>query len=93
MVVSCSRLQLLDVGRRQLRPVDGQRQLVEFAGESERTLVVLIVYRCAGVAADIEVLILLQDERQGVFHGLGSHRGAVNLQRAPVPPGRCHSCC
>src|SRR5262245_50220979 len=44
-VVARGCLQLLDVRRRQLRPIDCERQLVELAGEAERHLVVLIVHR------------------------------------------------
>ena len=34
LVVSLRRLQLLNVSRRQLRPVDGQRDFAELAGDS-----------------------------------------------------------
>src|SRR5262245_10113859 len=45
--------ELLLVRRRQLRPVDLQRQLVELAGELERGLIVLVVHGRAGVGADV----------------------------------------
>lgn len=44
-VVVHGHLELLDVCRRQLRPVDGKSQLVELASETERHLVVLVVHR------------------------------------------------
>ena len=49
-----------DVRGRQLRPVDLERQLVELAGEGERTLVVLVVHRRAGVGADVERFVPLR---------------------------------
>ena len=45
----------------ELRPVDGERQLVEFAVEAERNLVVLVVNRGARVGTDIEVLVPLHE--------------------------------
>src|SRR5262245_5191507 len=67
-VVARGRLELLDVRRRQLRPIDLQRQLVELAGELERDLVVLVVHRRAGVGPDVEVLVPLQDQRNSALH-------------------------
>ena len=67
---------------RQLRPVDLERQLVELAGERERHLVVLVVHRRAGVGADVEGLVPLQDERERVFHLLGGDFLAVHLEHA-----------
>src|SRR5262249_43910433 len=72
---------LLVLGR-QLRTVDGQRQLVELAGELERHLVVLVVHRCAGVGADVEGLVPLEDERDRVVHLLGAHDLAVDLEHS-----------
>jgi hypothetical protein len=59
LVVPRRRLKLLDVLRRELRPVDREGDLVDLAGEGERDLVVLVVDRCAGIGADVEVLVPL----------------------------------
>src|SRR5664279_596199 len=82
VIVAFSLLQLLNVRRRQLRPVNRKRQFVELAGEGERNLIVLVVHRSASVGADIKVLVPLQDQRQGVLHRLRGHRLAVDLQDA-----------
>ena len=82
MVVALRLLQHLDVGGSQLRPVNRQRQLIEFSGEGERNLIVLVVHRSAGIGSNVEVLIPLQDEGQGVFHGLSGHHRTVHLESA-----------
>src|SRR5499426_2705152 len=69
-VVARGCLQLLDVRRRQLRPIDCERKLVELAGELERDLVVLVVHRRAGVRPDVEVLVPLQAKRNSALHSL-----------------------
>ncbi len=61
-VVTLSFLQLLDIGRSQLWPVDGERELDDFAVEFEGHLIVLVVHRRTGIGADIEVFVPLQDE-------------------------------
>lgn len=53
--------EFLLVLRRQLRLVDGNRQLAEFRCEFERNLIVPIVNRGAGVRAYVERLVPLQD--------------------------------
>src|SRR5437879_3319923 len=63
-VVSLCFHEPLLVFRREFRPVDRQCQLVELAGKPERHLVVLVVDRRAGVGADVEVLVPLQDQWQ-----------------------------
>src|SRR5271167_4569332 len=82
VVIARSRLQLLNVGRGQLRPVDGQGQLVEFAVEGEWDLIVLVVHWRSGVGADVEVLVPLHDQRYRVFHLLRGNGLAVNRQHA-----------
>src|SRR5215831_6269922 len=83
-VVARGLLQLLDVRRGELRPVDLQRELVEFAGEAERHLVI-IGYRRAGVRPDVKVLVPLQDQRKSTVHGLARHLLAIHFEQ-PVPP-------
>jgi hypothetical protein len=55
-------LELLDVFRRELRPVDGKRQLIECAGKPERHLIVPVVHRCTGIGAHVEVFVPLPFE-------------------------------
>src|SRR5262249_44868692 len=62
--------------------LDLQRQFVERASELERHLVVLVVYRCASVSADVEVLVPLEDQRQCVLHLLARNLLAVDLEDA-----------
>ena len=81
-VVVHGHLELLDVFRRELRPVDGQGQLVELAGELERHLIVLVVHRRAGIGAHVEVLVPLQRHRNGLFHLLRRDHLAVDLEYA-----------
>src|SRR5664280_1276962 len=81
-IIAFSQLQLFNVGRSQLRPVDIQRQLVDFAVEGERNLVVLVVHRGFGIATDVEVLIPLQDEWQSVVHRLRGDCLSVDFQYA-----------
>jgi len=61
LVVSLSFLQLLAIGRSQLWPVDGESELGDFAVEFEEHLIVLVVHKRAGIGADIEVFVPLQD--------------------------------
>src|SRR5262249_39487820 len=72
---------LLDVRRRQLGPIDLQRQLFEFTGELEWNLV-LLGDRRAGVGADVEVLVPLQYQRDRALHRLARHFLAVDLEHA-----------
>ena len=85
-VVALRLLKLLDILGRQLRPVDGQRQLVELTGELERHLVVPVIHRGAGVGAHVEVLVPLQDEGYGALHLLAGHFLAVHLEHAGAAP-------
>src|ERR1017187_1757627 len=82
VIVAFSLLQLLNVRRRQLRPVNRKRQFVELPGEGERNLIVLVLHRSASVGANVKVLVPLQDQRQGVLHRLRGHRLAVDLENA-----------
>src|SRR6266851_7566153 len=75
-------LQFLDVLLRQFRPVELEGQLVQLAGELERHLIVLVVHRRAGVGADVEVLVPLQDQRQRALHLLVGDLLAVHLEQA-----------
>ena len=75
-------LQLLNVGWRQLRAVDGKRDSIKLAGEIERRLVVGIVHPGEGVGTDIQCLVPLQDERNGMFHPLRGYGRAVLLEHA-----------
>src|SRR5262249_28583260 len=59
LVVPLRLHELLHIVRRELRPVDGECQLVELAGEAERNLVVLVVHWRFGVGTDVEVLVPL----------------------------------
>src|SRR5215831_17726677 len=67
------------VFRRKLRTVDGQRQLVQLAGEAEGYLVI-IRDRRAGVGANVEVLVPLHDERNGMRDALARHLLAIDLE-------------
>ena len=67
-------LELLDVLGRELRAVDGQRQLVELAGEAEGGLVVLVGHRRAGIGAHVEALAPLHEHRDGLLHLLRRRR-------------------
>src|SRR5262245_50379784 len=78
-VVARGCLQLLDIRRRQLRPVDFERKLVELAGEAEGDLVI-VRNRRAGVRADVEVLVPLQDQRNSALHSLARHLLAVDFE-------------
>src|SRR5262252_2765090 len=80
-VVARGLLELLDVRRRQLRPIDLQRELVELAGELERHLV-LVGHRRPGVGADVEVLVPLHNQRDRVPHGLTRNLLAVDFQHS-----------
>src|SRR5262249_13216118 len=79
-IVPLGLLKLRDLVRRQLRPVDGQRDLVQLTGESERRLVVVVVDRRAGVGANVQSLVPLQDERNRMLHFLGCDDIPVDLQ-------------
>lgn len=57
-------------------------QLVELAGEAERRLVILIGYRRSGIGTHVEVLIPLQEHRDGLFHFLRRYNLAVDLEIA-----------
>ena len=63
-------------------PVDGESQLDELTIEFDRDLVVLIVHWRAGIGANIEIFVPLQDQGNGVFHGLCGHGFAINLEDA-----------
>src|SRR5262249_47249301 len=76
------RLELLDVLRRQLRPIDCERELVELTGELEGHLVVPVIDGRAGIGADVEVLVPLPDERNSVLQLLARHLLAVHLEHA-----------
>src|SRR5215471_12930075 len=78
-VVARGLLELLDVRRCQLRSIDLQRELVELAGETERHLVI-IGHRRAGVGADVEVLVPLQDQRNSALHSVARHLLAVDFE-------------
>src|SRR5262249_33655049 len=78
-VVARSLLELLDVRRGELRPVDLERQLVKLAGEAERHLVI-VSHRRSRVGTDVEVLVPLHDERDGVLHGLARYLLVVDLE-------------
>src|SRR5207248_1704428 len=84
-VVPLGFAQPLFVCRRELRPVDLDRQLVELAGEPERHLVVVVVGRRAGVGADVEAFVPLEDDRDGALHLLSGHVLPSTLS-TPVPP-------
>src|SRR5262245_47384181 len=79
-VPRCSFPEALFVLGRQLRPVDSDGQLVELAGELERHLVVPVIHRSAGVRADVEGLVPLQDKRHRALHFLRGHHLPVDLQ-------------
>jgi hypothetical protein len=59
-VVPLCQHQLFHVSGRELRPIDGKRQLVELAGKPERDLII-VGHRRAGVGADVEVFVPLHD--------------------------------
>ena len=82
LVVALRGLEFLDVGRRQLRPISFDRQLVELGRQGERRLVVRVIHAGQGVGADVEALVPLQNHRQGFFHRLGDDGLTVQLQRA-----------
>jgi hypothetical protein len=67
------------------------RQLIELPRKLKWHFVVAIVDRRAGVSADIERFIELQDDRDRTFHLLARHHFAVDLERSgtaakPPPP-------
>jgi hypothetical protein len=62
-------LQPFDIRRRQLRPIDLERELVERAGKFEWDLVILGHWG-AGIGADVEVLVPLHNEWNGMRHSL-----------------------
>src|SRR5215469_679439 len=80
LVVPLRLQELLLVPRRERRPVDGERQLVELASEAERNLVVLVVHWRFGVGTHVEVLVPLKDEWQRVLHLLACDLLAVDLE-------------
>src|SRR5262249_22999593 len=86
LVVALRLHQLVLVLRRELRPVDGQGNLVDLAGEHERHLVVTIVHRRAGVGADVEVLVPGEDQWDGPLHRLACDFLAVYLQHTGAAP-------
>ena len=63
-----------------------ERQLVELAGEGERHLVVRVVHRCAGVGADVEALVPLQDQRASCAPSSGVATSLPSTFSTPVPP-------
>ncbi len=72
LFLSCCRLllglfELLDVFRRQLRPIDRQCHLVQLAGELERRLVVGVVHAGQRVGANVEAFVPRKDEWDRVF--------------------------
>jgi len=71
---------------RELRSVDRDGQLVKLARELERYLIVLVVDRRAGIGANVEGLVPLQNERQRTLHSLVGHDLAVNLEHAGAGP-------
>src|SRR5262245_51538186 len=83
-VVTCGLPQPLFVLGRQLRPIDLQRELVELAGETERHLVI-IGHRRAGVGADVEVLVPLQDQRNSALI-VWRATSLPSTLSTPVPP-------
>jgi hypothetical protein len=74
------RLELLDVFRRELRPVDGKGQLIELSVKSERYLIIPIVHRCTGIGAHVKVFVPLQRHRNCPLHLLRRYNLAVNLE-------------
>ena len=100
MVVAGRLGEALDILRRQLGPVELERQLVELAGKFEWALVILVVHGRTGVGADVESFVPLKDERDGVRHFLGGDLPAVHFEHARagladaahVRVGRCRSC-
>src|SRR5581483_8376040 len=62
--------------------LNADRHLVELAAEAERNLVVLVVHGGAGIGADIEAFIPLEDERDRALHRLRRHDLAVDFQYA-----------
>jgi hypothetical protein len=75
-------LNLCDIRGRQMRPINLDRQLVQFGRERERRRIILVVHTRERVRANVEALIPLQDHWQGFFHRLGGDGVAVNFKRA-----------
>ncbi len=62
LTVNRSRLSVLkffDILNRELRPIDLERQFVEFSRKSKRRLIILIIDACQRVGANIKTLIPL----------------------------------
>src|SRR5216110_2047620 len=83
---ACGPHQALLVRRRELRPVERERELHEPAVEPERHLVVAVLHRRAGVGADVEGLVPLQRDRDHPLHLLRRHHLAVDLEHAGPAP-------
>src|ERR1035437_2802965 len=80
---ACRRLlELLHIARGEFRFIQTDGQLVNFAGELERDLIVLIVHRRAGVAADVEGLVPRHGQRYAVIECLRRNYLAIDLERA-----------
>ena len=77
--------ELLDLLRRQLRTVHLDRQLVELGGQRERRLVVGVVHAGERVGADVEALVPLQDDRQGLLHASWYATTLPSTLSVPVP--------
>src|ERR1035437_1131498 len=80
---ACRRLlELLHIARGKFGFIKTEGQLVNFAGKLERDLIVLVVRRRAGVAADVEGLVPRHGQRYAVIECLRRNHLAIDLERA-----------
>src|SRR5207249_10720426 len=72
-----------------LRRTQVEPQLVDLTGELERTIVAILDHRDpgSGVAADVEVLVFRERDRDRVFHRLLSYGLPVHEQLASAALG------
>src|SRR5689334_22814482 len=80
------RLESLDIGGRQLRTVDLDRQFIELRSQGEWRLVVGVVHAGKGVGPDIEALVPLQNHWQRLWHCLGIDDPAVHFEGPRAGP-------
>src|SRR5262245_31871200 len=81
-VVAACGFEFLDVLGRQLRSVDRQREFVNLSGKLERHLVVTIIHRGTGISADVEVLVPLHNQWNGMLHTLSCYFSAIDFEHA-----------
>ena len=93
LVVALRLHQLLLIFRGELRPVNGERDLVDLAGKGERRLVVLVAHPSQCIRADVEALVPFPISREASMTSNGTmvelSQNFIDLLAAPraAPPG------